>query len=41
MDVLKQRMTDKDLEEIFNLITNMLKTHLSEDEYHQHYLKED
>ncbi len=41
MEVLKQRMTEKELEETFNLITAILKTHLSEEEYHSYYLKED
>ncbi len=41
MEVLKQRMTDKELEEIFNLMITILKTHLSEEEYHRYYLKED
>ena len=40
-EVLKQRMTDKELEEIFNLMITILKTHLSEEEYHRYYLKED
>jgi len=34
-------MTDKELEEIFNLMITILKTHLSEEEYHRYYLKED
>lgn len=41
MDVLKQRMTDAELERIFNLVTDLLKSHLSEEEYHQYYLKEE
>jgi len=40
MDVLKQRMTDAELERIFNLVTDILRNHLSEAEYHKYYLKE-
>lgn len=40
MDVLKQRMTDAELERVFNLVTDILKSHLSEEEYHKSYLKE-
>jgi hypothetical protein len=41
MEVLKQRMTDQELEEVFELISKVLKKHLTEDEYHRYYLKED
>lgn len=33
-------MSDSELEEIFYLISKLLKTHLTEDEYHHHFLKE-
>jgi hypothetical protein len=41
MAVLTKRMTDGELEEIFNLINRLLKSHLSESEYHGLFLKED
>ena len=41
MEVLKQKMTDQELEEIFELISKILKKHLTEEEYHRYYLKED
>ena len=41
MKVLKQKMTDQELEEIFELISKILKKHLTEEEYHRYYLKED
>jgi len=41
MEVLKQRMTGKELEEVFELISKVLKKHLTEEEYHRYYLKED
>ena len=39
MEVLKQRMTDPELEEVFELISKVLKKHLTEEEYHRYYLK--
>ncbi len=41
MEILKQRMADHELEEVFELISKILKKHLTEDEYHRYYLKED
>ena len=41
MGELIKRMTDDELEEIFNLITRSLKSHLTEPEYHNLFLKED
>ena len=41
MGELIKRMTDDELEEIFNLITRTLKKHLTEPEYHNLFLKED
>ena len=33
-------ISDSELEEVFYLISKLLKTHLTEDEYHRHFLKE-
>ncbi|MBT4264270.1 MAG: cytoplasmic protein [Deltaproteobacteria bacterium] len=41
MRELIKKMTDGELEEIFNLITRTLKKHLTEPEYHDLFLKED
>ena len=41
MATLTERMTDGELEEIFNLINRLLKNHLTESEYHRLFLKED
>jgi hypothetical protein len=41
MQELTKKMTDDELEEIFNLITRTLKSHLTEPEYHDLFLKED
>ena len=40
METLTQRLTDDELEEIFSLITRLLKKHLTEPEYHRLFLKE-
>lgn len=41
MQTLVSRMTDDELEEIFNMVNRMLKKHLSEQEYHRLFLKEE
>jgi hypothetical protein len=41
MQLLIERLSDADLSEIFDLITRLLKTHLTESEYHRHFLKDD
>ena len=41
MATLTKRMTDGELEEIFNLINRLLKNHLTESEYHSLFLKDD
>ncbi len=41
MNVMKKRMTDKDLSTVFELISSLLRRHLSESEYHRLFLKED
>ena len=41
MGLITKRMTDAELLEIFDLITRLLKNHLSESEYHTVFLKED
>ncbi len=38
--VLRTRLTDAELNEIFNLISRLLKSHLSEEEYHTYFLKD-
>ncbi len=37
---LKKKMTDEELTDIFNLITRLLKKHLTEPQYHALFLKE-
>jgi hypothetical protein len=40
MENLIKKMTDDDLGEIFFMITRLLKTHLSDSEYHTLFLKD-
>jgi hypothetical protein len=39
MEVIVKRMSDEDLTEVFELIGKMLRKHLTEQEYHQLFLK--
>ena len=40
MALLRQRLTDVELNEIFTLISRLLQRHLSEAEYHSCFLKD-
>ena len=37
---LVPRLTDAERQELFDMLTGLLKTHLSEDEYHSLFLKD-
>lgn len=39
MQTLIKRLADQDLADIFELLTRLLKSHLTEDEYHNIFLK--
>lgn len=41
MATITKRMTDKELQEIFELINRLLKKHLTETEYHDLFLKDE
>jgi hypothetical protein len=41
METVLKRMTDEDLEEVFEVISKMLKKHLSEPEYHELFLRDE
>jgi len=41
MSLMRRRMSDEELEALFSQLSNLLRKHLSEDEYHHHFLKED
>lgn len=40
LKIVVNRMTDTELEEIYTLINRLLKTHLTETEYHTRFLKD-
>jgi hypothetical protein len=40
MQIILKRMTDDDLNEMFDIVSKMLKKYLSEPEYHELFLKE-
>ncbi|MBT8339672.1 MAG: cytoplasmic protein [Desulfatitalea sp.] len=41
MSVLRDRLADDDLAALFGLLSDLLRRHLNEDEYHKLFLKED
>ncbi|MEE9421440.1 MAG: hypothetical protein V3W43_18335 [Desulfatiglandaceae bacterium] len=41
MALIRGRMSQEDMEELFNLITRLMKQYLTEEEYHKHFLKDD
>jgi TorA maturation chaperone TorD len=41
MQEMKQRMTDEELDRLFELISSLLRKHLTEPEYHRLFLKEE
>lgn len=41
MNHILKRLSDEELKEIFELISKLLKKHLTEDEYHSQFLKDD
>lgn len=40
MDTLIKKLSDEELGEVFNLVTRLLKNHLTEPQYHALFLKE-
>jgi len=40
MALIRERISQGDMEELFNLLTRLLKTCLAEEEYHKVFLKE-
>jgi len=40
MALIRERISQGDMEELFNLLTRLLKTCLAEEEYHRVFLKE-
>jgi len=41
MHVMKSRLLDSELAALFDILSDMLRKHLSEDEYHSLFLKEE
>jgi hypothetical protein len=41
MALIRERMSDSDMEELFNLLARLLKTYLTEEEYHKYFLKDE
>ena len=40
MALIRERISQGDMEELFDLVTRLLKTYLAEEEYHKIFLKE-
>jgi len=40
MALLRNRLTDGELNEIFSLVSRLLQKHLTEDEYHSYFIKD-
>ena len=41
MTLMRARMSDSDMEELFNFLTRLLKKYLTDEEYHSHFLKDE
>lgn len=41
MALIRGRMSDSDMEELFDLLGRLLKNYLTDEEYHMHFLKDD
>jgi len=41
MALIRERISDEDLEELFNLIGRLMKKYLAEEEYHEYFLKDE
>jgi hypothetical protein len=41
MALIRDRMSDSDLEDLFNLLGRLLKQYLTEEEYHRVFLKDE
>jgi len=40
MTLIRPRLTDSEMDELFSLLARLLKLHLTEKEYHRYFLKE-
>ena len=41
MTLIRTRMSDSDMEALFNSLTGLLKKYLTDEEYHSHFLKDE
>ena len=41
MALIRSRMSEEDMEELFNLMGRLLKEYLNDEEYHTYFLKDD
>jgi len=41
MALMRGRMSQSDMEELFDLLTRLMKQHLTEEEYHRYFLKDE
>ena len=41
MTVIRGRMSDSDMEELFDFLSRLLRKYLKEDEYHEYFLKDE
>ena len=41
MALIRGRMSDADMQELFNLLGRLLKTYLNDEEYHNYFLKDE
>jgi hypothetical protein len=40
MALIRSKLTESEMEELFNLVARLMKQHLTEEEYHRYFLKE-
>ncbi|MBW1945051.1 MAG: cytoplasmic protein [Deltaproteobacteria bacterium] len=41
METIRGRMSDTDMEALFDMLTRLMKQYLTEEEYHRHFLKDE
>lgn len=41
MQLIRERLSDEDMEALFSQLTRLLKQYLSEEEYHKYFLKDE
>ena len=40
METIRDRMSDSDMEMLFDMLARLMKQYLTEEEYHRHFLKD-